>query len=55
MDERSVSRRQRPFVLTMLCCVQFVVLTIIAMFFYGGGTAADPAAERLCLLPELLQ
>jgi hypothetical protein len=45
MGGRFVSGRQRPFVLTMACCVQFVVLTIIAMFFYGGGTAADPAAS----------
>ena len=25
--------------------IQFIIIPIIAMFFYGGGTAWDPAAE----------
>jgi hypothetical membrane protein len=45
MNSRSVSRQQWPFLLTMFACVQFVVLTVVAMFFYPGGTFADPATE----------
>jgi hypothetical protein len=33
--------RQRVFVLGMVASVQFIVLTIIAMFLYPGGTHAD--------------
>jgi hypothetical membrane protein len=44
MANQPVPVRQWPFVLTMFGCVQFVVLTVVAMFFYGGGTVADPAA-----------
>ena len=33
--------RQLAFGITMVGCIQFVVLTTVAMFFYPGGTHAD--------------
>jgi hypothetical membrane protein len=39
------SSRQRLFLAVMAGCVQFVVLTVIAMLVYPGGTAADPSAR----------
>ena len=45
MRSRSVSAEQRPFLLTILSCVQFVVLTAVAMFFYPGGTFVDPLSR----------
>jgi hypothetical protein len=29
----------------MVGCIQFIVLTLLAMLLYGGGTALDPAAR----------
>lgn len=34
--------RRTIFMLVMIGCVQFVVLTILAMFLYPGGTFSDP-------------
>jgi len=45
MNKPSISRQQRPFLFTMACCAQFVVLTIVAMLFYPGGTFVDPASK----------
>jgi hypothetical membrane protein len=44
VEGKSVARR-RLFSWVMICCVQFVVLTLVAMFVYPGGTVADPAAR----------
>jgi hypothetical protein len=41
---RIVSWGQRPFQLVMWGCGQFVVLTLIAMLIYPGGTKFDPNA-----------
>ena len=38
MNNPSITRQQWPFLFTMASCVQFVVLTAVAMFFYPGGT-----------------
>ncbi|MCA9933204.1 MAG: hypothetical protein H6662_08240 [Ardenticatenaceae bacterium] len=35
-------REQRIYTLTMIACIQFVILTLTAMFFYSGGTLANP-------------
>jgi hypothetical protein len=45
MQSRSTIRRQRIFALAVLACVQFVVLTVIAMFLYPGGTVIDPTTS----------
>ncbi|MBN1138218.1 MAG: DUF998 domain-containing protein [Anaerolineae bacterium] len=45
MNSQSLSRQQWPFLFTMFGCAQFVVLTVVAMFFYPGGTFVDPATE----------
>lgn len=37
--------RQRPFWLAIAACVQFVVLTAVAMLVYPGGTVTDPEAQ----------
>ena len=42
--DRIISWGQRPFQLVMWGCGQFVVLTIIAMLIYPGGTKFDPDA-----------
>ena len=34
--------RQIAFILAMINCVQFLILTNIAMIFYPGGTFSDP-------------
>ena len=39
------SWRGRAFVLTVAGCVQFVVLTLVAMVLYPGGTVADPTTR----------
>jgi len=44
MMERIVSWGKRPFQLVMWGCGQFVVLTVIAMLIYPGGTKFDPDA-----------
>ena len=43
--ERILSWGKRPFVLGMWCCAQFVLLSVIAMFIYPGGTKFDPGAS----------
>jgi len=45
MNSQSVSRQQRPFLFTMFGCIQFVVLTVVAMLFYPGGTFVSPATK----------
>jgi len=45
MNNPTVSRQQRPFLFTMFACAQFAVLTVVAMFFYPGGTFVDPATK----------
>jgi len=39
------SWRQRIFLGVIVACALFVVLTFVAMLFYRGGTATDPAAS----------
>jgi len=39
------SWRQRVYTLTMMGCIQFVILTLLAMLFYPGGTHSDPATK----------
>jgi hypothetical protein len=39
------SWRERIYFLTMMGCIQFVVLTLIAMVFYPGGTHRDPTTK----------
>lgn len=36
------SWREWSFILGIFACIQTVVLTILAMFFYAGGTVRDP-------------
>ena len=36
---------KRPFQFTTLACVQFVVLTTVAMLLYPGGSRADPTSR----------
>ena len=38
---KNVSPAQRPFLITLICCVQFVLVTFVAMLLYPGGTAVD--------------
>ncbi|MFX1524934.1 MAG: hypothetical protein ACFFCC_15605 [Promethearchaeota archaeon] len=33
------------FILSIVGCLQFIILTIIAMVFYRGGTYVDPSSE----------
>jgi hypothetical membrane protein len=40
------SWREGAFALVLFGCVQFVVLTLVAMLLYPGGTIADPTARR---------
>lgn len=37
--------RERVYSLTMIGCVQFVVLTLVAMLIYPGGTHSDPSTK----------
>lgn len=37
---------KRPFRFMLYAAVQFVLLTVVAMLLYPGGTIADPTAER---------
>jgi len=39
------SWRQRAFSLVSIGCVQFVLLTVVAMLFYPGGTVTDPSTS----------
>jgi hypothetical protein len=45
MKASTKSWREKIYFLTMVGCVQFVVLTLIAMVFYPGGTHADPTTK----------
>jgi hypothetical protein len=45
MAHKSPDRRQRPFQVIMAGCIQFVVLTLLAMLLYGGGNVVNPAAR----------
>lgn len=33
------------FILNIIGCIQFIILTIIAMFYYEGGTYTDPLSQ----------
>lgn len=44
MDSSS-SWRKQAFSLVAFGCVQFVILTFLAMLFYPGGTLGDPSAR----------
>jgi hypothetical protein len=46
MTSQARAVRWQPFSLVMIGCALFVVLTAVAMFFYPGGTYADPSASR---------
>jgi len=37
----SLARRRLPYLLTLVSCIQFVALTLLAMPLYPGGTVAD--------------
>jgi hypothetical protein len=50
MAYRSRFWQQGVFSLTMIGCVLFVVLTIVAMFFYPGGTLVDPTTSGYSFL-----
>ena len=45
MTRPSHSWRQRVFSVIMFGCVLFVVLTVVAMLFYPGGTLIDPTTS----------
>ena len=38
---KNVSPAQRPFLITLICCLQFVVVSFVAMLVYPGGTTTD--------------
>jgi hypothetical membrane protein len=38
--------RQRAFSWVMVACLQFLVLSVVAMLLYPGGTVADPMTSR---------
>lgn len=42
MEQRWQDLGKRPFQFTMFACIQFVVLSAIAMLVYPGGSAGDP-------------
>jgi hypothetical protein len=50
MAHRSRFWRQGVFSLTMVGCVVFVVLTVVAMLFYSGGTLVDPTTSGYSFL-----
>lgn len=45
MKASTKSWREKIYFLTMAGCVQFVILTLIAMILYPGGTHADPTTK----------
>jgi hypothetical protein len=45
MRERWRSWGTKPFRFALFACVQFVVLTAVAMWAYPGGSAADPSSR----------
>jgi hypothetical protein len=42
---RSFPWRRKAFSWVAVGCVQFVILTVVAMWFYPGGTIADPTTQ----------
>lgn len=42
---RSFSWRRKAFSWVAVGCVQFVILTVVAMWFYPGGTITDPTTQ----------
>lgn len=42
--------RQFAFLLGIIGCLSYIILTFIAMFFYGGGTVIDPTSEGFSLI-----
>ena len=42
--EKLTSLGKKPFQFTIISAAQFVVVTVIAMLFYAGGTHSDPSA-----------
>lgn len=50
----SFSWRRRAFLWVAVGCVQFVVLTAIAMWFYPGGTMADPSTQSYSFFTNFL-
>jgi hypothetical protein len=42
---RQLQRERWPFQFGILACLQFVVLTVVAMVVYPGGTLIEPAAS----------
>lgn len=45
MEQKSPDRSERLFRWVIVGCIQFVVLTLLAMLLYGGGNVVDPAAH----------
>ena len=50
MENRSRFWQQGVYSLTMIGCVLFVVLTLVAMLFYAGGTLVDPTTTGYSFL-----
>ena len=50
MTPKSRFWRQDVFTLTMFGCILFVVLTVVAMLFYPGGTLVDPTTSGYSFL-----
>jgi hypothetical protein len=46
--------REIAFLLSIIGCVSYVVLTTIAMFFYGGGSEMDPNSPGFSLSKNYL-
>ncbi len=46
--------KEIAFVLSIIGCVGYVVLTTIAMFFYGGGSEMDPTSPGFSLAKNYL-
>jgi len=46
--------RQIAFLLSIIGCIGYVVLTTIAMFFYGGGSEMDPNSPGFSLAKNYL-
>lgn len=43
---RNINFRDRfPYQFVIFAAIQFVALTVIAMFIYPGGTGSDPSLE----------
>lgn len=46
--------KEIAFVLSIIGCIEYVVLTTIAMFFYGGGSEMDPNSPGFSLSKNYL-